>query len=247
MVNAKHSRDGYCASFALPLAKEKSFAQQARMSQRIHPWSETVICACRSQPGISVHLAHSTPVASTQYLRKALHLARATATDSRCGCMPLQGAPEEESCPGPHPALAPEATTTAARSIEASRGAGRQECPQSDETRCEMYGCSKAVLQSTSCCQRRLCPECTLRCSQRRLGPAELRSFCERFIQSGVATSTSGAVADFRWRPLLSRHATLERAGGVHAGHDGSDCALVLCKRVAADRQLLCNCLGEAV
>ena len=130
--------------------------------------------------------------------------------------MPLQGAPEEESCPGPHPALATEAATTAARSIEASRGAGRQECPQSDETRCEMYGCSKAVLQSTSCCQRRLCPECTLRCSQRRLGPAELRSFCERFVQSGAEISTTAAVADFRcpfcrnMRPLSEREVCMQ-------------------------------------
>ena len=35
--------------------------------------------------------------------------------------------------------------------------------------------------------------------------------------------------------PLLSQHATLERARGVHASHDGSDCARGLCKRVAAD------------
>ena len=142
MVNAKHSRDGCCTSFALPLAKEKSCAQQARMSQRIHPWSETVICACRSQPGISIHLAQSTPVASTQYLRKAFHLARTAATDSRCGCMPLQGAPKE-SCAGPLPALAHEATTAGARSINASRGA----CSGEDETRCEMYSCGKVVLQ----------------------------------------------------------------------------------------------------
>ena len=169
-----------------------------------------MICACRSQPGISIHLAQSTPVASTQYLRKAFHLARTTATDSRCGCMPLQGAPKE-SCAGPLPALAHEATAAGARSINASRGAGHQECPQSFEILCEMYGCSKAVLQSTSCCQRRLCPECTLRCSQRRLGPAELRSFCARFVQSGAEISTTAAVADFRcpfcrnMRPLSER------------------------------------------
>ena len=170
-----------------------------------------MICACRSQPGISIHLAQSTPVASTQYLRKAFHLARTTATDSRCGCMPLQGAPKE-SCAGPLPALAHEATTAGARSINASRGA----CSGEDETRCEMYSCGKVVLQSTSCCRRRLCPECTLRCSQRRLGPAELRSFCERFIQSGVATSTSGAVADFRcpfcrdMRPLSEQEVCMQ-------------------------------------
>ena len=111
-----------------------------------------MICACRSQPGISIHLAQSTPVASTQYLRKASHLARTTATDSRFACMPHHGAPEE-SCARPHPAFAHEATTAGARSINASRGA----CPEENETRCEMHSCSKVVLQSTSCCRRRLC------------------------------------------------------------------------------------------
>ena len=115
--------------------------------------------------------------------------------------MPLQGAPEEESCAGPHPALAHEATTKAAIIIEASRGAGRQECPQSDETWCEMYGCGKAALQSTSCCQRRLCPECTLRCSQRH---------------HGSEISTTAAVADFRcpfcrnMRPLSEREVCMQ-------------------------------------
>ena len=111
-----------------------------------------MICACTSQPGISIHLAQSTPVASTQYLRKAFHLARTTATDSRCGCMPLQGAPKE-SCAGPLPALAHEATTAGARSINASRCA----CSREDGARCEMYSSGKVVLQSTSCCRRRLC------------------------------------------------------------------------------------------
>ena len=163
------------------------------------------MCACRSQPGISIHLAQSTPVASTQYLRKAFHLARTTATDSRCGCMPLQGAPKE-SCAGPLPALANEATTAGARSINASRGA----CSEENVIRCEMYSCSKVVLQSTSCCRRRLCPECTLRCSQRRLGPAELRS------QSGAEISTTAAVADFRcpfcrnMRPLSEREVCMQ-------------------------------------
>ena len=89
--------------------------------------------------------------------------------------------------------------------MEASRGVCLQECPENVETRCEMYSCSKVVLQSTSCCRRRLCPECTLRCSQRRLGPAELRS------QSGAEISTTAAVADFRcpfcrnMRPLSER------------------------------------------
>ena len=144
-------------------------------------------------------------------LGRASHLGRATATDSRFACMPHHGAPEE-SCARPHPALAHEATTAGARSINASRGA----CSGEDETRCEMCSCGKVVLQSTSCCRRRLCPECTLRCSQRRLGPAELRSFCERFVQSGAEISTTAAVADFRcpfcrnMRPLSEREVCMQ-------------------------------------
>ena len=138
-------------------------------------------------------------------LGRASHLGRATATDSRFACMPYHDAPEE-SCARPHPALAHEATTAGARSINASRGA----CSEENETRCEMYSCSKVVLQSTSCCRRRLCPECTLRCSQRRLGQAELRS------QSGAEISTTAAVADFRcpfcrnMRPLSEREVCMQ-------------------------------------
>ena len=156
-------------------------------------------------PSCSIH----PPQLFTKYLGRAFHLARTTATDSRCGCMPLQGAPKE-SCAGPLPALAHEATTAGTRSMEASIGVCPQECPENVETRCEMYSCSNVVLQSTSCYRRRLCPECTLRCSQRRLGPAELRS------QSGAEISTTAAVADFRcpfcrnMRPLSEREVCMQ-------------------------------------
>ena len=165
------------------------------------------IAARQRCPSCSTHPQQLPPTP----LGRASHLGRATATDSRFACMPHHGAPEE-SCARPHPALAHEATTAGARSINASRGA----CSGEDETRCEMYSCGKVVLQSTSCCRRRLCPECTLRCSQRRLGPAELRSFCERFVQSGAEISTTAAVADFRcpfcrnMRPLSEREVCMQ-------------------------------------
>ena len=73
-----------------------------------------------------------------------------------------------------------------------------QEAAPERETCCEMYGCSKDMLMCTACCRRRLCPECTLRCSQRRLDPAELRDFCARFTQSGADVSATAAVADFK-------------------------------------------------
>ena len=161
------------------IMSQRITSQIARSSMKRDVDMRLQVAARHLYPSCSIH-----PRSSTQYLRKAFHLARTTATDSRCGCMPLQGAPKE-SCAGPLPALAHEATTAGARSINASRGA----CSGEDETRCEMYSCSKVVLQSTSCCRRRLCPECTLRCSQRRLGPAELRS------QSGAEISTTAAVA----------------------------------------------------
>ena len=84
------------------------------------------------------------------------------------------------------------------------------------ETCCEMYGCSKDMLMCTACCRRRLCPECTLRCSQRRLDPAELRDFCARFTQSGADVSATAAVADFKCpfcrsvEPLSEREVCLQ-------------------------------------
>ena len=165
------------------------------------------IAARQRCPSCSTHPQQLPPTP----LGRASHLGRATATDSRFACMPHHGAPEE-SCARPHPALAHEATTAGARSINTSRGA----CSKENETRCEMYSCSKVVLQRTSCCRRRLCPECTLRCSQRRLGPAELRSFCARFVQSGAEISTTAAVADFRcpfcrnMRPLSEREVCMQ-------------------------------------
>ena len=89
--------------------------------------------------------------------------------------MPGAHAPADKSCPSQSQEAAPER-----------------------ETSCEMYGCSKDVLMCTACCRRRLCPECTLRCSQRRLDPAELRDFCARFTQSGADVLATAAVADFK-------------------------------------------------
>jgi hypothetical protein len=60
-----------------------------------------------------------------------------------------------------------------------------------------MYVCGEAVLRGTACCRRRLCPECTLRCSQRLLDRAELQDFCERFARNGAEVSSTAAVADF--------------------------------------------------
>ena len=200
---------------ALPLAKkdlctacvtsQRITSRIARSSvgrvfdMRLHIAARQLCPSCPSHP----------PQFPPTPLGRAFHLGRATATDSPCGCMPHYGAPEE-SCARPRPALAHEATTAGTRSMEASRGACPQECPENVETRCEMYSCSKVVLQSTSCCRRRLCPECTLRCSQRRLGPAELRS------QSGAEISTTAAVADFRcpfcrnMRPLSEREVCMQ-------------------------------------
>ena len=94
--------------------------------------------------------------------------------------------PSAEPMPGAH---APANTSCPSQS---------QEAAPERETCCEMYGCSKDMLVPTACCRRRLCPECTLRCSQRRLDPAELRDFCARFTQSGADVSATAAVADFK-------------------------------------------------
>ena len=135
--------------------------------------------------------------------------------------------PSAEPMPGAH---APADTSCTSQS---------QEAALERETSCEMYGCSKDVLMCTACCRRRLCPECTLRCSHRRLDPTELRNFCARFTQSGADVSATAAVADFKCPfcrsvgPLSEREVCMQsmmiaigplfRANGPQAAVGGPD------------------------
>ena len=72
----------------------------------------------------------------------------------------------------PQPSAEPMPGAEAHAPADTSCPSQSQETAPERETSCEMYGCSKDVFMCTACCRRRLCPECTLRCSQRHLDPA---------------------------------------------------------------------------